>query len=562
LLAAGNHGAGVVIPTDHFSVLSVAHRPLLTTNRFGITVMSNTLTNAIEHSKVQSFDGQDIPWLLDQWAQRRADKVFMQWQPFSGSPQSWSFSRLQYEARSIAAALYERGVRAGDFVIIHLDNSPEFVLSWFACAELGAVAVSTNTHSVARDMRYFCEHTDAVCVITQPDYVEMIESACSALKFVVVTGETAPTEHIAFAALLAADGATLPKRPAEPMASLSVQFTSGTTSRPKAVLWTHANGLWGAKTCASHMRIGPEDRTLVYMPLFHTNAQTYSMLSTLWVGGMFVLQPKFSASRFWPLSLQYQLTWASMIPFAIKAISVQPVPQHSYRFWGAAANVPAIAQRFKLNMIGWWGMTETLTHGIVTDVDHPGPAGTIGRVAPEYDIQIRSSQGQLAGPGERGLLFIRGVRGVSLFKEYYRNDAANSGAFDPQGWFETGDIVRQDEAGYLFFSDRDKDMLKVGAENVAASEIESVVMQTGLAEECAVVAQQHAMLDEVPVVFVIANKSEQVTADIEAAIIAYCRENLASFKVPRSVFIVDSLPRSTLEKIAKNVLRQGLPKIT
>jgi len=486
----------------------------------------------------------------------------MQWEPFTGSPQAWTFARLQREARAIAVGLHERGVRSGDFVIIHLDNSPEFVLSWFACAELGAVAVSTNTHSVARDMSYFSEHTDAVCVITQPDYVEMIDAACTDLQFVVVTGDDAPSAHIPFATLLSCDSAQLPVRVAAPMANLSVQFTSGTTSRPKAVLWTHANGLWGAKTCASHMRISAADRTLVYMPLFHTNAQTYSMLSTLWVGGMFVLQPKFSASRFWPLSLQYQLTWASMIPFAMKAIGPQPVPEHSYRFWGAAANVPAICQRFNINMIGWWGMTETLSHGIVTDIDHPGPAGTIGRVAPEYDIQIRTTQGQLAGPGERGLLFIRGVRGVSLFKEYYRNDAANSGAFDDNGWFETGDIVRKDEEGYLFFSDRDKDMLKVGAENVAASEIESVVMQTGLVEECAVVAQQHAMLDEVPVVFVIASGSAGSNADVEAAIIAHCQENLATFKVPRSVFLVDTLPRSTLEKVAKNKLRQGLPRIT
>jgi len=526
--------------------------------------MNKVLKQDIEHSKTQSFDGQDIPWLLDQWVQRSGDKVFMQWEPFTGSPQAWSFLRLQREARSVAAGLHECGVRAGDFVIIHLDNSPEFVLSWFACAELGAVAVSTNTHSVARDMSYFAEHTAAVCVITQAEYVEMIDSACSELQFVVLTDsvEAERREHISFASLLAGDGAALPARVAAPMANLSVQFTSGTTSRPKAVLWTHANGLWGAKTCASHMRIGAADRTLVYMPLFHTNAQTYSMLSTLWVGGMFVLQPKFSASRFWPLSLKYQLTWASMIPFAMKAIGPQSVPEHSYRFWGAAANVPAICQRFNINMIGWWGMTETLTHGIVTDIDHPGPAGTIGRVAPEYDIQIRTEQGHLAGPGERGLLFIRGVRGVSLFKEYYRNDEANSGAFDDNGWFETGDIVRIGEGGYLFFSDRDKDMLKVGAENVAASEIESVVMQTGLAEECAVVAQQHAMLDEVPVVFVIMNDSASDSADVEAAIIAHCQENLASFKVPRSVFLVDTLPRSTLEKVAKNVLRKGLPKIT
>ena len=224
------------------------------------------------------------------------------------------------------------------------------------------------------------------------------------------------------------------------------------------------------------------------------------------------------------------------------------------------ANVPIVTEMFNLKMIGWWGMTETLTQGIVTDVDHPGPSETIGRVAPEYEIQIRKEDGTQAQPGERGLLFIRGVRGVSLFKEYYRNEAANKSAFDENGWFETGDIIRVDDSGYLFFSDRDKDMLKVGAENVAASEIEIVVMETGLVNECAVVAQKHYMLDEVPVVFVIPNA--QAPANIVETILQHCVVNLASFKVPKAVHLVDELPRSTLEKVAKNELRKRLPAIT
>ncbi len=539
--------------------------------------MSKSLSREIEQSKIQAFDGMDIPWLLNEWATRTPDKEFMIWEPFSGDAKSWTYLQFQGESRCIASSLSNRGVKKGDFVIIHLDNSPEFLLSWFACAELGAIAVSTNTHSVARDMRYFSEHTEAACVITQPAYAEMVKASCAPIKLLVVTdnnggepitagkshdiSDTSPeTETIDFRELLVERAEHSSLRVTDSMANLSVQYTSGTTSRPKAVLWTHANGLWGAKSCATHMRLSQEDRTLIFMPMFHTNAQTYSMLSTLWVGGTFVLQPKFSASRFWPLSVKHHLTWLSTIPFAFKAIAAQPVPDHDYRFWGTAAYIPAIAQHIKVAVIGWWGMTETLTHGIVTDIDHPGPAGTIGRVAPEYDIEIRHESGRLAQSGESGLLFIRGVRGVSLFKEYYRNEEANTAAFDENGWFDTGDIIRRDENGYLFFSDRDKDMLKVGAENVAASEIESVIMQTGWVDECAVVAQKHYMLDEIPVAFVIANPMAPPL--VEEAIVQYCSDNLASFKVPKAVFVVDSLPRSTLEKIAKNELRKKLPAIT
>ena len=520
-------------------------------------------------SHERSMAGMDIPWLLRQWESRTPDAVALVWEPFSGATASWTYAELRRDARRFAAGLHERGVRAGDFVLVHLDNSPEFIIAWYACAELGAVAVSTNTRSVARDLSYFADHVSAVAAITQPAYAGLVASSCPALRFVVTTDNDAgeepasPVEHldtVAFADV-AADEARLPPLATEPMRDLSVQFTSGTTSRPKAVLWTHANGLWAGKISAAHMRLRRDDVTLAYMPLFHTNAQGYSMLATHWSGGTLVVQPRFSASRFWEVSLQHGITWGSTIPFAFKALMGQPVPQHAYRFWGTAAHLPAIGEHFGVDTIGWWGMTETLTHGIVTDPDHPGPHGTIGRVAPEYEIQIRHDDGSLVEPGESGQLFIRGVRGVSMFKEYYGNAEADAAAFDDDGWFDTGDIIRMGADGWLFFSDRAKDMLKVGAENVAASEIESVIMQTGLVSEVAVVAQRHHMLDEVPVAFVIP-APDVSPEDLGERIIAHCREQLADFKVVREVHVVDELPRSTLEKIAKAELRARLPEIT
>jgi crotonobetaine/carnitine-CoA ligase len=537
------------------------------------------LTDQLDATRRQSMHGMDIPWMLRQWADRSPDDIALIWEPFSGSARSWTYAQLRDAARSLASGLSMRGVRPGGFVIIHLDNSPEFVISWYACAELGAVAVSTNTRSVARDLSYFAGHTDAVAAITQPSFARLVARSCADLDFIVVTDDDAgeaPDEHhghgddgrasgrddrsVAFTDVVG-DPAHLPALECDPMRNLGVQFTSGTTSRPKAVLWTHANGLWAGRISAAHMRLRRDDVGLAFLPLFHTNAQAYSMLATHWSGGTLVVQPRFSASRFWDVSVKNRVTWCSTIPFAIKAIMDRPVPEHNYRFWGTAAHVPNVAAHFGIETLGWWGMTETLTQGIVTDPDHPGPHATIGRVAPEYDIQIRRADGTLADPGEKGHLFIRGVRGISLFMEYYGNPGANTLAFDDDGWFDTGDVIRIDDDGWLFFSDRDKDMLKVGAENVAASEIESVIMQTRLVDECAVVAQKHYMLDEVPVAFVIPS-SDRPADEIAAAIIAHCRENLADFKVVHEVRVVDSLPRSTLEKIAKNELRALLPEIT
>ncbi|MFU8816846.1 MAG: AMP-binding protein [Pseudomonadales bacterium] len=520
----------------------------------------------LDASAIGSMAGLDVPWMLEQWAARSPDKPCLVWEPFSGPAQSFSYGELAEQSRQAAAGLSHHGIRAGDFVILHLENSPEFVIAWYACAMLGAVAVSTNTRSVARDLSYFAEHTGACCVITQPAFARLIEDACPAVRLRWVTdnnaGEVAAIPDGVRArpyAELFEPAAAPPPLSRDPMRPLSIQFTSGTTSRPKAVLWTHANALWAGKVSAAHMRLRREDVTLAFLPMFHTNAQAYSMLATHWSGGTLVLQPKFSASRFWEVSNRHRVTWCSTIPFAFKALAGREVPPHHYRFWGTGLYLQELGRQFGVDFIGWWGMTETLTHGIVTDVDHPGPEGTIGRCAPEYEIQLRKPGGELAGRGEKGALFIRGVRGVTLFLEYYGDPEATARSFDADGWFDTGDVVRMDEQGWLFFSDREKDMLRVGAENVAASEIESVILQTGFVQECAVVGRSHPMLEEVPVVFVI--PAAGAPEALQDAIIEHCRRNLADFKVVREVHVVDDLPRSTLEKVAKQALRERLVRM-
>ena len=525
------------------------------------------LAESIRSAKHAMESGRDVPWLLRSAVEKNPDKPFLIWEPFTASAQTWSYRRFRDEARAVAASLRERGVQVGDRVLLHLDNSPEFLLSWFACAEAGAVAVSTNTRSVARDMTYFADHAGVVAAITSPKFAGLVRESAPNIGFLALTETDAgepPVEaelpvHVPFADLLRPEG-ELAERAADPMANLGIQFTSGTTSRPKAVLWTHANAIWGAEVNVAHMRLRSDDVTLAFLPLFHTNAQSYSMLSTLWSGGTMVVQPRFSASRFWDVSVRHRVTWCSLIGFAVKAIMTHEVPaEHSYRFWGPAVRLPEVEAAVGITTIGWWGMTETITQGILGSMEHPGPPLSIGRPSSSYEISIRRDDGTAIGPGERGSLYIRGVRGVSLFKEYFGNAEATAAAFDDDGWFDTGDLITMGEDGDLFFSDRLKDMLKVGAENVAASEIEAVIMESKLVAECAVVGQPHAMLDEVPVVFVIPRVAGE---DVSAGVIEACAANLADFKVPWAVHIVDELPRSTLEKIAKAELRKGLPTLT
>jgi carnitine-CoA ligase len=523
------------------------------------------MNNAAAPGVVGPFAGLDVPWLLRMRAETRRDHTFLTWAPFDAPARRWTYGEFHERVGALAAGLARRGIRQGDYILIHLDNCIEAMLAWFACVELGAIAVTTNTRSAAAEIEYFASHCGAVAAITQPAYAELVAANCKDLRWIAVTSHDAgmlakaPARADSFEALFA-DSTERPRRATDPRAPCSVQYTSGTTSRPKAVLWTHANALWGAKVNAAHQDLHQGDVHQTYLPLFHTNALAYSMLASLWVGATCVIQPRFSASRFWSVALEHGCTWTSTIPFCMKALLEHEIPkQHKFRLWGTAVNEPAAFAAFGVKIIGWWGMTETITHGIVGEVDQPNIPMSIGRAATEYAIRITDDDGRPTEVGDTGNLSIKGVPGLSLFAEYLHNEKATSESFDEHGYFLTGDRVTLLDRGYVKFGDRAKDMLKVGGENVAASEIEQVIAVVPGVREAAVVAKKHPMLDEVPVVFIIPLAGvDALPPDLHDNVMAACRNALADFKVPREIRFVDEMPRSTLEKVAKAELRKML----
>ena len=515
---------------------------------------------------VGPFAGLDVPWLLNMRSQTRRDHPFLIWSPFDAPSRSWTYGEFHERVGALAAGLVKRGIKPGEFVLIHLDNCIEAMLAWFACVELGAVAVTTNTRSAAAEIEYFAGHCGAVAAITQPSYAELVAASCRSLRWVAVISHDAgaapahPVQRGESFESLFSESTERPRRPRDPQAPCSVQYTSGTTSRPKAVLWTHANALWGAKVNAAHQDLHENDVHQTYLPLFHTNALAYSMLASLWVGATCVIQPRFSASRFWRVALEHGCTWTSTIPFCMKALLEHDIPrQHKFRLWGTAVCEPPAFAAFGVKIIGWWGMTETITHGIVGEVDQPNTPMAIGRAATEYAIRITDDDGTATQVGGTGNLAIKGVPGLSLFKEYLHNEKATRESFDEFGYFLTGDRVTMLEHGCIRFGDRAKDMLKVGGENVAASEIEQVIAVVPGVHEVAVVGKKHPMLDEVPVVFIIPQDGvARLPESLHDNVMAACRSALADFKVPREIRFVDEMPRSTLEKVAKAELRKML----
>lgn len=508
---------------------------------------------------VNPFEGMDIRSLLDLQAKNRGEHPCLIWEPLAGDRRLWSYAALVDRIRRFAAGLDQSEVAAGDRVLVHLDNCPEGLIAWLGCAYAGAVPITTNPKATADDVAYFARHSGAVGAITEPRFAAMVAEATpdAAWRAVTMTlGAEAPEGYMAFDAI-DADPDLLPPRPHDPMAPFGIQYTSGTTARPKAVLWTHGNALWGGRQSARHENLGPDDVHLTYLPLCHTNAQVYSVLASLWVGATIVLMPRFSASRFWPVSLAHKATWTSLVPFCMKALLDQPVPErHFYRRWGNAVCAPPLDQHFGVTTTGWWGMTETVTHGIVGGSPGANAPMSLGRPATGYEIFVLDDDGRPVAPGEVGDLHVRGVRGLSLFLEYAGDPAATAAAFREDGLFITGDRVRLGLDGCLYFADRTKDMLKIGGENVAASEIEGVIAAVEGVTEVAVVAMPHRMLDEVPAAFVLTGPAcpDGILDRIERA----CAVGLANFKIPRLVRIVETLPRATLEKVAKAELRAQL----
>src|SRR6187551_2014275 len=447
---------------------------------------------------VGPFAGLDVPWLLRMRAESRRNHPFLIWAPFEAPARSWSYGEFHERVGALAAGLVKRGIKPGEYVLIHLDNCIEAMLAWFACVELGAIAVTTNTRSAAAEMEYFAGHCGAVAAITQPAYAELLSAHCRDLRWIAVISHDAGAKPAQGAARgdsfesLFADSADRSRRATDPFAPCSVQYTSGTTSRPKAVLWTHANALWGGKINAAHEDLHQGDVHQTYLPLFHTNALAYSMLATLWVGASCVIQPRFSASRFWGVALQHNSTWTSTIPFCMKALLEHEIPKnHKFRLWGTAVSEPPPFAAFGIKMIGWWGMTETITHGIVGEVDQPNTPMSIGRAAPEYQIRIVEDDGTPTDVGGTGNLLIKGIPGLSLFTEYLHNEKATRESFDEHGFFITGNRVTLLDNVFIKFGDRVKDILFFCFKQETAYEIEQVIAVVPGVREAAVVAKKH-----------------------------------------------------------------------
>ncbi len=512
----------------------------------------------MDESAIERFQmsGQDIGWLLRHWADRKPDHPALVWDPPAGSSRTWTYAELLDDTRSIAAGLAGQGVTQGDRVLIHTDNCPEMLLSWLACALVGAVGVTTNTRSAPDEVAWFVEQSRCRAAITSADYADQIAAAGDSLEWVATIGlGLARADAIGFDDLRVDPGGLADLEP-DPLAPFCIMFTSGTTSKPKAVVHTHGNAVWASRSGPRTIDLGTDDCYLIYLPLFHVNAQSWSYLSVLGVGATAVLMPKWSSSRFWEVVARHDVTHISLLPFAFSTLAAPDRPQTKLRAGVYGLMQPGLADQSGIAIYSSFGMTETVTHAISGKPQERLPDSTMGHPTPGYEIAVVDQEtGDLCPPGRTGELWIRGTRGIQLFLEYDNNPEANSAAFQ-DGWFKTGDMVVVGVGGNVFYRERDKDLLKVGGENVSAVEVERVIGALPEVLAAAVVARRDDFLDEVPVAFVIAAPGGPDDQALEHLVIEACRGKLADFKVPRAVHVVTEFPMGTLDKILKNQLRE------
>jgi long-chain acyl-CoA synthetase len=336
-------------------------------------------------------------------------------------------------------------------------------------------------------------------------------------------------------------------------------YTSGTTGKPKGCLLTHGNVIANARQISSWLKFTPSDRLLTMMPLFHMNAVSVTTMSALYAGGSTVVSPKFSASRFWQIVSDYQITsFGSVATMLSMLLSTYPegVPaglktdQLRFAMCGSAPVPAEVLKRFEETfnclVIEGYGLSESTCRSTFNPPDtrrRPGscgvPIGNEMRVVDEEDREVPD--------GELGEIVLRGE---NILKGYYKNDLANTAAFR-NGWFHTGDIGYRDADGFYYIVDRKSDMIIRGGENIYPREIDEVLYQHPDIASAAVIGVPDNLYGEEVAAFVVlkpgASKSEQEVID-------YCKARLADFKCPKTVRFVEDIPKGPTGKLLKREL--------
>lgn len=501
----------------------------------------------------------DVNWfgVLAHHAERTPERAIT---VFEG--RATTYSQMATQATTLAAGLYERGVRSGQVIGLLSYNCPEFLETVFAANYLGAIVMPINWRLAAPEVRYILEHSEAKALVCDEALVDLADDATKDLDSSPLKVCIAPDAQGDWTTIsdLRSASANVGRFPVEADDTHRLMYTSGTTGRPKGVMITHANLAW--KNLAQLVEFGFNggDLGLACGPLYHVGALDLTTTTLIAAGATTIVHRAFDAAAVVDEIERSKVTTVWLAPAMVNAIMALPDVESrdlsSVRViinGGEKMPIPLIERIQRTFSSAWfadaYGLTETVSGDTFLDRDNLiTKLGSVGRPCVYLELEVWDEQGHPVAAGERGEIVLRGPK---VFKGYWRDTEATERAF-AGGWFHTGDIGVLDEDGYLFIVDRLKDMIVSGGENIAGSEVERVLYEHDAVLEAAVVGRPDERWGEVPVAFVVLRAGQSVTAE---KLIAHCASQLAKYKVPKDVTFLEALPRNPSGKVLKRELR-------
>lgn len=490
--------------------------------------------------------------------------------PITGN--QFSYKKSNELSNKIAHSLMSLGLAKGDRLGVYMNNRPDYVFTLFATGKGGFIEVPINPNLREPEIRYMVDAAEISTVIVEAnkEFLETLASVSAqtrVLKNVIVRGER--TDLPDFQARVSylndltpsADDSN-PRVAVEPADNYCIFFTSGTTGLPKGAPISHKTFVLAAKS-VSATPVTRESRNYTCLPLFHANAQLYSVMGMRCLGASLVLSDRFSPKKFWKEINDYQATYfnsiGGMMQILDAAFKPEEVPPHTAKFVFVGGTPVALWERFerkfRVEVFEGYSMSEA---PVLFGNFHPDKAkrkiGAFGkpifpdlgrrmRIVDDKNEEIKVGIGELVQQGED-----------FITKAYWNAPEANKEAFDDQGWFHSGDLVRIDEDGYCYYVDRKKFMIRVAGENVSAFEVEDVVNSYPAVAQSAAIPVPDPLRDE-EIKVLVKLKDGVKTLDMED-LIRYCSTKLGSFKVPRYVEIIEEFPKTATERIQKVQLKE------
>lgn len=492
-----------------------------------------------------------------------------------------TWAELRDNVREVARGLRALGIRRGDHVAVCMGNSLEWVIFFYAAATIGAVTVPVNTRFKADEMAYCLKQADVKLLFIADrflkiDFIAMLRDICPAvdralpdpalplLQTVVVLGQDLPAGATGFTDLLAR-GATLEEilpEEVKPDDVLLMQFTSGTTSHPKGVMLSHDNMLRNAFHVAVRFHLKAGDRYYSARPYYHVAGTTLSLLAALTAGACLLSSPTFepeeALSTMWSEECTHTSGNDTMFLMMLNHPKFDQYPLKLRNGWvscGPEVSRRVVEQMGMKGLVQAYGLSEASPNVCMSRHDDDLEKRIEGWAHILDGVEVRlvdPETGALQPPGSTGEIQ---VRGWSVMQGYYKMPEQTAKTIDAEGWLHTGDLGVMDDEGRLKFLTRIKDMFRVGGENVAPAEVEDVLHKHPKIKQAQVIGVPDPRLIEVPAAYVILNEGETATPE---ELIAWSKERLANFRVPRYLKIVDSFEKIGMTgsaKVQKNKLR-------